>query len=90
MELEITETVMMGSFESNKLKLEEIKKIGIDIHLDDFGSGYSSLNYLQNLPIDYVKIDKIFIDSMLESKKRQQRCRCYCKPCSSNGNKSCC
>ncbi|GBF34716.1 diguanylate cyclase/phosphodiesterase [Desulfocucumis palustris] len=65
--LEITETVMMESFASNKKKLEEIKKLGINIYLDDFGSGYSSLNYLQNLPIDYVKIDKIFVDNMLNS-----------------------
>lgn len=67
--LEITETVMMESFESNKNKLEELKKLGIQIHLDDFGSGYSSLNYLQNLPIDYVKIDKAFIDTMLSSER---------------------
>lgn len=68
-ELEITETVMMDSFDSNKKKLEQLKAIGIDIHLDDFGSGYSSLSYLQNLPIDYVKIDKSFIDNMLNSEK---------------------
>lgn len=67
--LEITETVMMESFSSNKQKLEELKKLGIEIHLDDFGSGYSSLNYLQNLPIDYVKIDKAFIDTMLASER---------------------
>ena len=68
-ELEITETAMMESFESNKKKLQELRQLGIGIHLDDFGSGYSSLNYLQNLPIDYVKIDKIFIASMLNSER---------------------
>ncbi len=67
--LEITETVMMESFDSNKNKLEELKKLGMEIHLDDFGSGYSSLNYLQNLPIDYVKIDKAFIDTLLNSER---------------------
>lgn len=67
--LEITETVMMESFDSNKSKLEELKKLGMEIHLDDFGSGYSSLNYLQNLPIDYVKIDKAFIDTLLNSER---------------------
>lgn len=68
-ELEITETVMMDSFVSNKRKLQELRKLGIKIHLDDFGTGYSSLSYLQNLPIDYVKIDKSFIDTMLNSSK---------------------
>ena len=68
-ELEITETVMMDSFASNKRKLQELRKLGIKIHLDDFGTGYSSLSYLQNLPIDYVKIDKSFVDTILNSGK---------------------
>ena len=67
--LEITETSLMESFESNKKKLEEIKELGISIYLDDFGTGYSSLSYLNSLPIDRVKIDKSFIDAMLQSEK---------------------
>ena len=67
--LEITETSLMESFESNKKKLEEIKELGISIYLDDFGTGYSSLSYLNSLPIDHVKIDKSFIDVMLQSEK---------------------
>ena len=67
--LEITETSLMESFESNKKKLEQIKKQGISIYLDDFGTGYSSLSYLNSLPIDHVKIDKSFIDVMLQSEK---------------------
>lgn len=69
MGLEITETVMMESFGANKKKLEKIKDIGMNVLLDDFGSGYSSLSYLQNLPIDYVKIDKVFIDNILNSER---------------------
>ena len=68
-ELEITETSLMNSFESNKQKLEELQKLGISIHLDDFGTGYSSLSYLNSLPIDHVKIDKSFVDVMLQSEK---------------------
>lgn len=68
-ELEITETSMMNSFDSNKLKLEELREMGISIHLDDFGTGYSSLSYLNNLPIDHVKIDKSFVDEMLQTEK---------------------
>ena len=69
MDLEITETSLMQSFDSNKKKLEELKKLGISFHLDDFGTGYSSLNYLTSLPIDRVKIDKSFVDTMLQSEK---------------------
>jgi diguanylate cyclase len=69
LDLEIPETSLMESFDSNKKKLEEIKKLGISISLDDFGTGYSSLNYLKPLPIDCVKIDKGFVDTMLQSEK---------------------
>lgn len=68
-ELEITETSLMESFDINREKLFELKKLGIALHLDDFGTGYSSLNYLNSLPIDRVKIDKSFVDAMLESEK---------------------
>ncbi|MCG8484191.1 MAG: EAL domain-containing protein [Clostridia bacterium] len=68
-EIEVTETVMIDLLNSQKQKLEQLKNFGIGIHLDDFGSGYSSLSYLQSLPIDYVKVDKKFIDSMLNSEK---------------------
>jgi EAL domain-containing protein (putative c-di-GMP-specific phosphodiesterase class I) len=69
LDLEITETSLMESFDFNKKKLGEIKKLGISISLDDFGTGYSSLNYLKTLPIDCVKIDKGFVDTMLQSEK---------------------
>ena len=68
-ELEVTETSLMESFDLNKKKLDELKELGISIHLDDFGTGYSSLNYLTSLPIDRVKIDKSFVDAMLQSEK---------------------
>ncbi|WP_432666425.1 ABC transporter substrate binding protein [Wukongibacter baidiensis] len=62
--IEITETALMQSFESNKRILNELKNLGIQISLDDFGTGYSSLNYLRKLPIDVLKIDKSFVDDM--------------------------
>ncbi|SDX88521.1 EAL domain-containing protein [Paenibacillus sp. CF384] len=65
--LELTETVLINSFEGSRSKLEALKEIGVRIYLDDFGTGYSSLNYLKLLPIDYVKIDKSFVISMLQS-----------------------
>jgi diguanylate cyclase (GGDEF)-like protein/PAS domain S-box-containing protein len=63
-ELEITETVLMESLDSNIKILKELMKMGIRIALDDFGTGYSSLNYLMKIPISTLKIDKSFIDNM--------------------------
>ena len=62
LELEITETVLITSFESVIQDIEELRGIGVKISLDDFGTGYSSLNYLRKLPVDTLKIDKSFID----------------------------
>ncbi|WP_310830663.1 ABC transporter substrate binding protein [Paenibacillus pedocola] len=64
LELEITESIFMESFEAISTKLESLKEKGIGIALDDFGTGYSSLSYLKQLPITTLKIDKSFIDSI--------------------------
>lgn len=66
LELEITESIFMESFERMICKLELLKSRGIRIALDDFGTGYSSLSYLQQLPISTLKMDKIFIDSLAD------------------------
>lgn len=58
--LEITESVLIESFEANIGKLTALRDLGVKIYLDDFGTGYSSLKYLQHLPVDIVKIDKSF------------------------------
>ena len=62
--LEITETFLIDSFELVINKLNLLKKHGFNIHLDDFGSGYSSLQYLRDLPVNTIKIDKAFIDDV--------------------------
>lgn len=67
LELEITETMLVESFESIVPKLEQLRNMQVRIALDDFGKGYSSLNYLKQLPIDTLKVDKSFIDSILEN-----------------------
>ncbi len=63
-ELEITESVLMQSYQAIADKLHQLKAAGIRLALDDFGQGYSSLSYLKQLPIDTLKIDKSFIDSI--------------------------
>ncbi len=65
LEIEITESIFISSMEYVIGVLNELKEIGINIALDDFGTGYSSLSYLQLLPIDTLKIDKVFIDSIV-------------------------
>ncbi len=68
-ELEITESILMESYEVIAEKLKLLRAKGVKIALDDFGKGYSSLNYLKNLPITTLKIDKSFIDTISESNK---------------------
>jgi diguanylate cyclase (GGDEF)-like protein len=64
LELEITETVLIEKNEANLAVLHQLKNLGAAIVLDDFGIGYSSMRYLQIFPIDKIKIDKSFIQSM--------------------------
>lgn len=64
LELEITESILMESYEAIENKLKLLKDRGIKIALDDFGKGYSSLYYLRQLPISTLKIDKSFIDTI--------------------------
>lgn len=68
LELEITESILMDSYKAISSSLTRLKELGIKIALDDFGKGYSSLSYLKLLPIDTLKIDKCFIDSIHSDK----------------------
>ena len=71
LELEITESVLMESCDALEGKLKLLKDKGIKIALDDFGKGYSSLNYLKQLPISTLKIDKSFIDTIESDSKHK-------------------
>ncbi|WP_433945150.1 putative bifunctional diguanylate cyclase/phosphodiesterase [Paenibacillus sp. SN-8-1] len=71
LELEITESIFMESYEPIIHKLEILRSLGVRIALDDFGTGYSSLSYLKQLPISTLKIDKGFIDNLPEEDKNR-------------------
>jgi diguanylate cyclase (GGDEF)-like protein len=68
-EVEITESMLMKSFDKNVKIIQEIKNLGVSIALDDFGTGYSSLNYLTKLPIDVLKIDRSFVIDLMSNPK---------------------
>jgi len=67
LELEITESVLIESLSTSVEKLRQLLVLGVGISIDDFGKGYSSLAYLRNLPISTLKIDKVFIDDIIEN-----------------------
>jgi len=62
--LEITETVFVSDKHIVLTHIDAIQKLGVKVSIDDFGTGYSSLSMIQNLALDYVKIDKSFVDQI--------------------------
>ena len=67
LELEITENILLTDPTRAGLVLDRLGELGVTVAIDDFGSGYSSLNYLRRLPVDVLKIDKSFVLNMVSS-----------------------
>lgn len=64
--LEVTESVMIDNTAAARASLDELRSIGVRIALDDFGTGYSSLSLLQDFPVQRIKIDRAFVDTIAE------------------------
>ncbi|MBY5335320.1 EAL domain-containing protein [Rhizobium leguminosarum] len=69
LELEITESVLMENLNEVLPILHALKERGIRISMDDFGTGYSSLSYLSSFPFDKIKIDKSFVNDIVDNKE---------------------
>ena len=67
--LEITESVMISDVENKVRLLAGLREAGFIVEMDDFGSGYSSLNMLKNMPIDVIKIDMVFLRNSEQDEK---------------------
>ena len=73
--LEITEGVLLEANENIAHHLKLLRELGIQLSLDDFGTGYSSISYLHNFDLDYVKIDRSFVEDLTYESKQFQLCK---------------
>lgn len=72
LELEITESVALEDLDYTISTIKELKAIGVRFSLDDFGTGYSSMSYLKRLPVSNLKIDKSFLDTVMDDASDQK------------------
>ena len=70
--LEITESVLLENIDVSSQKLDQLREIGVQVYIDDFGTGHSSFSYLQNLPIDVLKIDRSFTNKIFSDTKSKR------------------
>jgi EAL domain-containing protein (putative c-di-GMP-specific phosphodiesterase class I) len=64
--LEITESALLEDMDGAVHRLQALRDLGVHVAIDDFGTGYSSLAYLSRLPVDILKVDKVFVDRLGE------------------------
>ena len=64
LKLEITESVIMENLDLALSRLDALHALGTQVYIDDFGTGYSSFSYLQKLPVDALKIDRMFVSQI--------------------------
>ena len=66
LKLELTESLLLNDLDDVVAKMNQLRALGVGFSLDDFGTGYSSLSYLKTLPLDQLKIDKGFVQDVLD------------------------
>lgn len=66
--LEITEDMLIEDVDEAVERINQLKKLGVKISIDDFGTGYSSLYYLKHLPLDEIKIDRVYVQNIINDK----------------------
>jgi diguanylate cyclase (GGDEF)-like protein len=64
--IEITESVLVSDVDTAVRRMNELKGLGVRLAVDDFGTGYSSLNYVKLFPLDFLKVDKAFVDGVTQ------------------------
>jgi EAL domain-containing protein (putative c-di-GMP-specific phosphodiesterase class I) len=69
LKLEITEHALISNYAAANEVFTKLRNLGVQLEIDDFGSGYSALGYLQHFPISAIKIDKSFVDEIGKSRK---------------------
>src|SRR5439155_265607 len=67
LDVEITESVLVDDIEETTRKLQTLRRAGVEVSVDDFGTGYCSLSYLARLPVDVLKIDRSFVVKMRDA-----------------------
>jgi diguanylate cyclase (GGDEF)-like protein len=73
LELELTEGMLLDNLDLVASRLDDLRRLGISISIDDFGVGYSSLSYFRSLPVDRLKIDRTFIHDLVREPVSRQR-----------------
>ncbi len=73
LELELTEGTMVENIDQITRQVEQLRKLGVSISIDDFGAGYSSFSYFRYLPVDKLKIDRAFIQDLVREPLSRRR-----------------
>ncbi len=72
LQIEVTERLLMSNVEGVIAKLRELRELGVQLYIDDFGTGFSSMRYLHQLPTQTLKIDRSFVSAMNDHEDRSQ------------------
>lgn len=75
LQIELTESAVLRSPESAKAAMNELREQGVCISIDDFGTGFSSMAYLKDLPLDFLKIDRAFVADVHREERNAAICR---------------